>query len=128
MFWLRYKDAGDTTWTQQSFTGVDVRKIRTTDRLTGVTLRRKLYSHLLGKRYRYTIRISADEAVTHRDFLRDFLSANDNQYSELTSPDASNNSHGIYVVWQGGDEPITYLDDITDLPEYTLQLDEREGS
>lgn len=123
MFFLRHRASGATNWTQQQFSGVDVRRINSTDKITGVTLRRNLYAHVLGTRARYTLRISSDEVVPNRGFLQDFLRADEQQYSELASPSVSSDTDGVFVVWSGGDEPVSYLNDITALPEYTINLD-----
>lgn len=126
MFWLRYKNAGDSTWTQTQFVGLDNRPTKTADRIAGTTLRSNLYSHIRSIRGKRTVRIGADEAIAAYDFLEAFFCAHRMQYSTLATPNASTDSDGTEVMQDGGDLPITYLEDITVLTEFTFTLNNVE--
>jgi len=127
-FWLRHKTAGASTWTQQQFEGISITDKHRLDRVDGVTMRGRLYRHVKAKRTVWTLTISSDECVLHAAFLRAFFSADMQQISFLEAPSASTDSDGTLVVADGADEPLTYVDGLVNLKEYTFTLPAAEGS
>lgn len=126
MIWLRYKMAYDAVWTQRQFETLDVRTTFTTERLRGKTLRRHGYGKMMARHRIHTVIIGPDElhAVGAKDFIEAFCGADLLQVSFRTSPAVSDDDHGTFVMMDGGDEPVDFVDGYTALREYTFRLDE----
>jgi len=127
-FWLRHKANGAGTWTQQQFEGLSFYERKETARVNGETLRGNLYSHRKSKRRVFDVVISADETAAHAAFLQAFWEADLLQVSLLATPSASTDNDGIFVITEGGREPVEFIDGLYDLKEYTLNLREMAGS
>lgn len=127
-FWLRHKANGAGTWTQQEFEGLSFYERKETTRVNGETLRGNLYSHRKSKRRVWSLVISSDETAAHAAFLQAFWEADLLQVSTLATPAAGTDGDGTFVVTEGGQEPLEFIDGFPDLKEYTFNLREAAGS
>lgn len=122
MFWLRYRQMGDTTWTQAQFGGLSSYRKPEATRINGETLRGNLSSHVKSKRGTYAVVISADESGPYEAFFEDLWSADLIQISFLATPNASSDADGILVVTEGGQIPVEFIDGFENLREYAFSF------
>ena len=127
-FWLRYKTATGSTWTQMQFEGISILETIDVARINTETLRTNLVSHRKGSRRVWNIIISADETATAGSFLRLFWNADMQQISFAAAPVATVEGDGILVATDGGAEPLEYIDGLVHLKEYTFTLRESAGA
>lgn len=90
---------------------VDTDKV-TVERRNGVTLRARLFSHVLGKRRKYEVTFSSDVLVASADraFMQAFFTAMDQAlYIDST---------WVWVQLEGGDEPVEFIEGHKEFWEY----------
>ncbi len=111
----------DLATNQYAFECVEFpRPIVSNERDAGKTLSGRVYSHLLNTSTIYSPVVSADELDdTKVTFLEEFWNAN-KKYIALYDGTAWGNY--IEVVTEAGDFPLSYVDDLEDLPEVSLKL------
>jgi hypothetical protein len=116
MIYLRWKTIGnEVSYSTLSLSELRFETRRQLDKLTGTTLRGRLYGHITAKRTIATVVFSADVAEANQANLRLFWEANVQEYS-------TDNSTWHVVMVDGGDEPVEYIDDNVTLPEYNFIL------
>lgn len=127
--WLRHT-IGITT-TAMRFNELSLVERQSVVRSFGQTLRGNTYDHRLSNRRKWVLVISADETYGQNNSAKTFLDnywiadkrefAND---ASLTEPV----SGWVAVAIEGGDAPIELVENNRYMPEYTLEMIEKEAA
>jgi hypothetical protein len=108
---------------QMYFETVDFKEpIIGAERDSGRTLSGRMFSHLIDSRRTWAAIISADElGANEKAFLIDFYKAN---FKFISIKTGANWGNYIEVVTDGGELPVTYLNELEMLPEITMKMTE----
>lgn len=123
--WLRHINNGSTT--SMRIDELALIPSKNVTRKTGVTLRGNTYDHKLHMRRYWQLTISADQTygtMAAATFLEDFFTAAE-RYINFSTGTTTPTTGWIAVAMDGGDLPVTYIEDCLLLPEYSFKLTEK---
>ncbi len=127
--WLRHTDGVTTVSTRV----IELGLVETPNvtRKIGTTLRGNTFDHRLSRRRKWTLTISADQTYGSGSSLRAFLEAFFTGGARYIAIDASVTEPAtgwIGVAIEGGDLPVSYIEECLLLPEFTFVLIEKEAA
>jgi len=129
MLWLKHITGG--TATAMLFNELFLHERPITKRKRGDTLRWNDFDHLLGKKRKWLIVISADETYgatsAKRDFLNAFWTAAEREMC-IDDSETEPEEGWIRVATEDGEVPIEPVEGAELLPEYTFTLIEKSAA
>ncbi len=127
--WLRHTDG--VTTVSARVVELSLVPTRNVTRKIGATLRGNTFDHRLSQRRKWTLTISADQTYGSGSSLRSFLEAFFTGGARYIAIDASMTepvSGWIGVAMEGGDLPVTFIEECFLLPEFSFVLIEKEAA
>lgn len=127
--WLRHTTLGVTTSQRVKELILDEKDNVT--RKLGNSLRGNTYDHKLSKRRKWIVVVSADETYGSTNAIKDFLKAffaGDERFINLSTSGTEPVIGWVAVAMEGGDIPLSYIEDCIQLPEFSFTLIEKAAS